>query len=76
MQYNREKKDGTLVTVLQAYVHPNNKKWLEEESAKLKMKVSPYLDQLLTFVRKNGLPGFMPQKKQVEKDGTPTPGQS
>lgn len=73
MQYNRVKKDGALVTVLQSYVHPNNKMWLEEEGKKRGMKVSPYLDQLLTYVRKNGLPGFVPQKKQVEKDGPKNP---
>ena len=77
MQYNRTKKDGSLVTVLQAYVHPNNKAWLEEEAGKIGLKVSPFIDQLLTYIRKNGLPAFKPQKKVEQKDGSSTvPGQS
>lgn len=74
MQYHRTKKDGSLVTVLQVYVHPNNKAWAEEAARKLGLKVSPYIDQLLTYIRKNGLPeGFKPLDKKAVKDESAKP---
>lgn len=50
---DRVKKDGTVVTTLQAYVSPTNKKWLAKHASKEGVKISPFLDKLLTEVRKS-----------------------